>query len=706
MSTESTEKPSHGRELDSWYRAALGVSAVGALFVAVVFVLMVVNMVRARLADPADPARIEILKTELLKEPDNAKLLAELRELDVRLREDYFKSRRFAVEGLYLLVCGIAVCLAALHVVGSYRRGLPKPQAGPRSDPLVAAAMQRRSLAALGLLLGGLLITTAVMARHDSSSAYVKAAQMAARAQGMAGEEEMPSAATPLPTDTLEPPAPAESPSPSPAPTVLPSIQPGGGLGEPAEPDPGPQEPSDEPKEPADDADDSDSGTDEDQPAPAKNDEPDKPPEPAGAQGDGPTDTSYPTQAEIARNCPRFRSPVGAGTAPRPEPVSFPRDWDGKTGEGILWRTKIPLRGENSAIVWEGRVFCAGADETQREVYCFDADTGELLWQKPVSNELSAEDEPPEVSEETGYSAPTMATDGRRVFAIFANGDLGAFDLEGKQLWTRSMGRPENVYGHASSLITYPGLVIVQFDQGSAGDELSEIVALDAATGKRVWETPRPVPNSWASPIIIEHKGRKQVITCGDPWVISYDPATGKELWRVNCLTGDVGPSPIYANDLVIVAQDGADLTAIRPDGRGDVTDTHIAWQVFGSMPDTVSPVSDGQLVYVVTSWGLMTCFDAADGKQLWEQDLEASYNSSPTVVGDLIYLMDTDGVMHIMRCGSEFEEVGRAPLGEEVNATPAFVNGRIYVRGTQHMFCIGSDARVGRASSPTGTEE
>ena len=101
-----------------------------------------------------------------------------------------------------------------------------------------------------------------------------------------------------------------------------------------------------------------------------------------------------------------------------------------------------------------------------------------------------------------------------------------------------------------------------------------------------------------------------------------------------------------------------------------------------------------------------MTCFDAADGKQLWEQDLEASYNSSPTVVGDLIYLMDTDGVMHIMRCGSEFEEGGRASLGAQVNATPAFVNDRIYIRGAQHMFCIASDAGVGRASSPTGTEE
>jgi len=351
-------------------------------------------------------------------------------------------------------------------------------------------------------------------------------------------------------------------------------------------------------------------------------------------------------------------------------------------------------------------VFCAGANEQRREVYCFDAHTGRLLWQKPVSNELSAEDDPPTVSDDTGYAAPTMATDGKRVFAIFANGDVGAFDLEGKQLWTRSMGRPENTYGHASSLLTCPGLLIIQLDQGSSPEEgLSALVALDAATGKRVWESPRPVRDSWASPILIEHKGRQQIITSGAPWVISYDPKTGKEYWRAECLSGDVAPSPIYANGLVMVCADGSDLTAIRPDGDGDVTKTHLAWAEFGNMPDTVSPVSDGQFVYVVASWGSLTCFDASTGKQVWQQSLEGSYRSSPVLAGDLIYLMDTDGKMHMIRTGSVYEEVGTAPLGEPASASPAFANGRIYLRGAQHLFCI-EDAGVRTDAGPEASDQ
>ena len=139
------------------------------------------------------------------------------------------------------------------------------------------------------------------------------------------------------------------------------------------------------------------------------------------------------------------------------------------------------------------------------------------------------------------------------------------------------------------------------------------------------------------------------------------------------------------------MAQDGADLVAIRPDGTGDVSETHIAWKVPGNMPEAVSPLCDGRYVYLVTGWGMLTCFDT-EGKQLWEQDLEASFYGSPTLVGDLIYIVDRDGVTHIFKGGRKYREVGRSPLGEASNCSPAFVRGRIYLRGKTHLFCIGGE--------------
>ena len=168
------------------------------------------------------------------------------------------------------------------------------------------------------------------------------------------------------------------------------------------------------------------------------------------------------------------------------------------------------------------------------------------MWKEPVNTPQGERAEPPEVMEDTGFAAPTAATDGRRVFAIFANGDIAGFTAEGKRLWARNLGTPENTYGHATSLTLWRNRVIVVFDQGEAKAGKSSIMALDATTGEPVWTTPRPVANSWVSPILISHQGREQIITSADPWVIAYDPATGKEpCGRPNACAGDVATSPI-----------------------------------------------------------------------------------------------------------------------------------------------------------------
>jgi outer membrane protein assembly factor BamB len=392
---------------------------------------------------------------------------------------------------------------------------------------------------------------------------------------------------------------------------------------------------------------------------------------------------------EFAENWHRFRGPDGSGHTTL---TDIPETWDGPTGQNVLWKSGIELPGENSPVIWGNKVFVTGADEKRREIYCFDATTGDLLWKEPVGTPQGAASEPPEVLEDTGYAAPTATTDGRRVFAVFANGDIAGFTTEGKRMWARSLGTPVNMYGHAASLMMWRDLVIVVFDQAYAKDEKSKIMALDAATGTTVWSTPRRVANSWVSPILINHQGREQIITSADPWVIAYDPATGKELWKADCMKGDVAPSPVFANDLIYVGSDHAYVAAIKPDGSGDVTETMIAWKnKDAGLPDMSSMFCDGPRVYTLV-FGVFHAFDALTGEHLWKHNTDTAFQSSPSWVNGRIHLLSSDGEMIIGEASAEgFKETGRAALGEGTGASPSFAPGRIYLRGKKHLFCIGT---------------
>jgi outer membrane protein assembly factor BamB len=396
---------------------------------------------------------------------------------------------------------------------------------------------------------------------------------------------------------------------------------------------------------------------------------------------------SYPSDEEINKNWPSFRGPGGLGVSAY---TNIPASWNGKTGEGILWKTELPLPGHNSPVVWGDRVFISGADPNNREVYCFDALSGTLLWTGAVGSVAPAGAEPLEVMEDTGYAAPTAVTDGRRVCAIFATGDIGCFDFKGNRVWIRSLGIPDSAYGYASSLAVYRNLVVVQYDQASAEEGKSKVIALDFFSGRTVWQTNRPVGGSWSSPIVAEIESKPQIITCGDPWVIAYDPANGAERWRVKCLSGDIAPSPIYAGGLILVIEPDYKLVAIRPEGRGDITDTAIAWSVEDIVPSICSPVSDGELIYLLTSDGLLCCHRLSDGTKLWEKELERNFLASPSIVGDRLYLLSEKGVMLILQVGVEYKELTRCELGEPCFASPAFGNGRIYIRATEHLYCIG----------------
>jgi len=395
---------------------------------------------------------------------------------------------------------------------------------------------------------------------------------------------------------------------------------------------------------------------------------------------------------QVINKWPQFRGPGGLGISTY---KNIPAQWNGITGENILWKINIPLPGENSPIVWGNKIFLTGANEKKREVYCFDAESGKLLWQKAVPALPQTASEPPDVMEDTGFAAPTAVTDGQRVYAIFANGDVICLNFTGKIIWARNIGLPDSIYGYATSLVIYQNLLIIKYDQATDEDGLSKLLALNGHSGKTAWEIKRPVANSWSTPIIINadpktnSKAKAQLITCADPWVIAYVPDTGVEIWRAKCMYGDVAPSPVYANGLVYVIRPNEELIAIRTDGQGDVTKSHIAWRGEDGIPDTTSPLTNGEIV-LLTSGGLITCYNAENGTHLWDKELEMDFKASPSLVGDKIYLMNTDGIMLIIEADREFREITKYPLGENVNASPAFAEGRIYLRGENHLFCIG----------------
>ncbi len=303
----------------------------------------------------------------------------------------------------------------------------------------------------------------------------------------------------------------------------------------------------------------------------------------------------------------------------------------------------------------------------------------------------------PEVTSDTGYAAATMTTDSRRIFAIFANGDVVALDLAGNQLWLRVLGPLQNNYGHASSLLTHKNLLIIQLDHAYIEDNKSKLIALNTATGKTVYSTPRPVDSSWTTPIIADTPIGPQLITLAEPYVIAYNPATGTELWRSKSVKGELAPSPIYHNSIVYVISPDLELIAIKTTGSADVTDTHTVWTAYDGIPDITTPVTDGKLLWLLNTWGTLTCYDITTGSVIYEHDLaddippdsDAEFNASPVIINDLLYITSVRGVTLVITTTPQYQLIATSNLFDDIHATPAISPSRIYYRGDNYLFCI-----------------
>jgi outer membrane protein assembly factor BamB len=395
-----------------------------------------------------------------------------------------------------------------------------------------------------------------------------------------------------------------------------------------------------------------------------------------------------PSLAEFHAHWPRFRGADGGGTFDSTN--GLPLTWDDKTGAHVLWKSPVPAPGFSSPVVWSNRVFISGGDALKREVFCFDVADGKLLWRRAIENVPGSPAKQPELNDQPGFAASTMATDGRRVYVIFANGDLAALTMAGSPAWSKNLGVPKNPYGHAASLAIWPGKLIVQLDQGEADAPASKLYTFDGASGRVLWERSRPVATSWTTPIVVEAAGKVQVVTLGQPWVISYALADGNELWRAELLDGEVTASPVFAGGCVVAVSPSAKLVAIRPDGAGDVTKSHLVWTNEVQVPDVTSPVSGAELVFTVTSGGVVACCEAKDGKLVWQHELDMEVQASPAIAGDRLFVLNTQGDSLVLAVAREFKELGRGKLDDQFFASPAFANGKIILRGSTNLWCLG----------------
>jgi len=387
--------------------------------------------------------------------------------------------------------------------------------------------------------------------------------------------------------------------------------------------------------------------------------------------------------AELHANWPGFRGSGGSGIAA-----------DGVTLAGapeVVWQVPTPASGFNSLLVWKDQVFFTGGDAGKREVFCLEAATGDLEWRQPAIAPAPAGNAL-EVPEMTGYAASTAATDGERVYAIFATGELVAFSLNGGSLWAKQLGPLDNPYGHASSLVCWQDRVVVQLDQGGEDSRRSRIIEFDGRTGEVIWQKARLVGASWSTPIVIEATDPVQVIALGLPWVIAYDVSDGTELWRAELLEGEITPSPVFAGGRLILVDPGMyQLLALRTDGRGDVSAKAPVWRVDGDMPDITSPVCTGEWVFTLTTDGTLSCFNAESGEEVWMQSIEVGgeIQASPSLVGDVLLVVSTAGDLIGLRAGGEYGELWRSQLDDEFYASPAFANGRVYLRGNKQIWCL-----------------
>lgn len=412
----------------------------------------------------------------------------------------------------------------------------------------------------------------------------------------------------------------------------------------------------------------------------------------------------------------RLGGPGGSGVSSATGlPVAF------SDTENVAWKTPIPGRGHSSPIAWDDQLFLTTAvrldevpghepvkhfingqeflhpdstDGTFRHEYRvlgLDAASGDIRWNTVVNAGLPHDNR----HAASSYASPTPVTDGERVYAWFGSAGLHALDFAGELLWSADLGPVATLgMGVGTSPVLHDDLVILQVDRELG--EGSELVAVGAGSGDIAWRTPRGVQSSWTTPTLVQFEGRTELVTTGNELLISYDPETGRELWRMEGLASNAIHRPLPAGDLVIhtAGYPSKVVKAVRLGGEGDLTGTdHLAWSYSKGTAYVPSNLVYEGILYLVADNGVMTALDANTGAVIYEggrPPIPQRYVSSPVAYDGKILLAGEDGEVLVLRAGPEYEVLSVNSMGEKIWAMPSIANDRIYLRGLEHLWAIG----------------
>jgi outer membrane protein assembly factor BamB len=395
-------------------------------------------------------------------------------------------------------------------------------------------------------------------------------------------------------------------------------------------------------------------------------------------------------------NWPSWRGEEGLGIV---HEADLPTEWGRE--KNVLWRVELPERGNSTPIAWDHKVFLTQPVEggKRRTLMCFDGRDGNLLWHKGVDYAT-----PEETHATNPFCSPSPVTDGERVYAWFGSAGMVSFDLEGNLLWHRKLGPQDHMWGTGSSPILWKNLVIQNFGPGN--NEF--LIALDKATGDTVWKTPVPheeeyrdrdrselLHGSWSTPIVIDNEGREELILHWPHWMASYDPATGREIWRCGGL-GDLAYAIPTWGEGVLVCMGGyhGPEIAIRPQGTGDLSENLLWREARSRLRLGAGVIFEGHL-YCHDMQGLAECRELLTGKTLWRERLKGPGPtgeswSSLVLSGDRLYLPNQSGETFVFRASPEFELIAVNSLDEMTNSSLAVSKGRIFLRTHEALWCIG----------------
>jgi hypothetical protein len=385
-----------------------------------------------------------------------------------------------------------------------------------------------------------------------------------------------------------------------------------------------------------------------------------------------------------AQNWPNWRGPNGDGTSME---TDLPLRWDSVTN--VVWKSPVPGIGHSSPIIWEDKLFTLSAlpEAEEKVLLCYNSNNGELLWQRTVLKTTLER-----MHADNSYASGTPATDGKLVYLSILDVDdvVAAYDFEGNQVWLQRIGKYASPHGFSISPALFEDKVFI--NGNSKGDHF--FAALDKTDGQVVWKKMQEnSSHSFSTPIFIEVAGEVQMIFAGNKEVASYNPNDGSKYWYVNGPSQDFCSTPVYdeKTGLLIVSSAWPKriLCAIKTDGEGEVSESHVVWQTLQGAVYVPSPVCAEEYVFTTMTNGTVYCTNIETGDSLWTEKMGKQY-SSPVVADGLVYMPNDEGIISVIKPGPTFDPIARNVLGERLISSAAISNGKIYLRGEKHIFCIG----------------